>query len=87
MAYQKLQVSRAAAVTPSDTVNIPSLASATTVNNGCVLYIGGAGDLRVLTAGGDDVTFTGVLAGTFLPVQVVRVFNSTTTATNLLALW
>ena len=87
MAYQKLQVSRAAAVTPSDTVNIPSLASVTTVNNGCVLYIGGAGDLRVLTAGGDDVTFTGVLAGTFLPVQVVRVFNSTTTATNLLALW
>ena len=87
MAYQKLQVSRAAAVTPSDTVNIPSLASATTINNGCVLYIGGAGDLRVLTAGGDDVTFTGVLAGTFLPVQVVRVFNSTTTATNLLALW
>jgi len=87
MAYQKLQVSRAAAVTPSDTVNIPSLASATTINNGCVLYIGGAGDLRVLTAGGDDVTFTGVLAGTFLPVQVVRVFNATTTATNLLALW
>jgi hypothetical protein len=87
MAYQKLQVSRAAAVTTSDTVNIPSLASATTINNGCVLYIGGAGDLRVLTAGGDDVTFTGVLAGTFLPVQVVRVFNSTTTATNLLALW
>jgi hypothetical protein len=87
MAYQKLQVSRAAAVAPSDTVNIPSLASATTVNNGCVLYIGGAGDLRVLTAGGDDVTFTGVLAGTFLPVQVVRVFTTNTTATNLLALW
>jgi len=87
MAYQKLQVSRAAAVTPSDTLNIPSLASATTVNNGCVLYIGGAGDLRVLTAGGDDVTFTGVLAGTFLPVQVVRVFSTNTTAANLLALW
>ncbi len=87
MAYQKLQVSRAAAVTPSDTLNIPSLASATTVNNGCVLYIGGAGDLKVMTAGGDEVTFTGILAGTFLPVQVVRVFATGTTATTVLALW
>lgn len=90
MAYQKLQVSRAAAVTPSDTLNIPSLASATTVNNGCVLYIGGAGDLKVMTAGGDIVEFIGVLAGTFLPVQVVRVFATGTTgaaATNILALW
>ena len=87
MAYQKLQVSRAAAVTPSDTDNIPSLASATTVNNGCVLYVGGAGDLKVKTAGGDEVTFTGILAGTFLPVQVVRVFATGTTATTVLALW
>ena len=87
MAYQKLQVSRAAAVTPSDTVNIPSLASATTVNNGCVLYVAGAGDLKVKTAGGDEVTFTGILAGTFLPVQVVRVFATGTTATTVLALW
>jgi hypothetical protein len=87
MAYQKLQVSRAAAVTPSDTLNIPSLASATTVNNGCVLYVGGAGDLKVKTAGGDEVTFTGILAGTFLPVQVVRVFATGTTATTVLALW
>jgi len=87
MAYQKLQVSRAAAVTPSDTLNIPSLASATTINNGCVLYVGGAGDLKVKTAGGDEVTFTGILAGTFLPVQVVRVFATGTTATTVLALW
>ena len=87
MAYQKLQVSRAAAVTPSDSANIPSLASATTVNNGCVLYVGVAGDLKVKTAGGDDVTFTAVPAGTFLPVQVVRVFATGTAATNILALW
>lgn len=88
MAYQKLQVERAAAVTPSDTVNIPYVGGdGTTPSWPCVLYIGGAGNIRVLTAGGDDVTFNGVVAGTFLPVQVVRVFSTGTTATNILATW
>ena len=31
-------------------------------NAGCVLYVGGAGNLRVLTSSGSDITFTGVLA-------------------------
>lgn len=89
MAYQKLQASRAAAVTPSDTANIPSVSgpAGETVNNGCVLYVGGLGDVRVLTAGGDDVVFSAVPAGTFVPVNVVRVFSTNTTATNLVALW
>jgi len=84
MAYQKLQVGRAAAVTPSDTVNIPSVSGGD--NNGCVLYVGGAGNLKVRTVGGDEVTFVGVNTGTFLPVQVVRVFSTGTSATNILAL-
>ena len=85
MAYEKLQVSRAAAVTPSDTDNIPSLCGG--AYNGWVLYVGGAGNVRVLTAGSDDVTFTGVNAGTFLPIQVLRVYSTSTTATTILALW
>ena len=89
MAYQKLQSSRAAAVTPSDTANIPSVSgpAGETVNNGCVLYVGGLGDVRVLTAGGDDVVLSAVPAGTFVPVNVVRVFSTNTTATNIVALW
>jgi hypothetical protein len=88
MAYQKLQAERAAAVTPSDTVNIPSVSTADGKgNNGCVLYVGVAGDLKVQTVGGDDVVFTGVLAGSFIPVQVLRVFATGTTATNIVALW
>ena len=86
MAYQKLQVSRAVVVVPSDSVDIPSLMGGE-FNNGCVLYIGGAGNVRVLTAGQDDVTFTGVNAGTFLPVQVIRVWSTGTSATTILALW
>jgi hypothetical protein len=85
MAYQKLQAGRAASVTPSDTANIPSVSGGT--NNGCVLYIGGAGNVKVETVGGDEVTFVGINTGTFLPVQVVKVFATGTSATNVLALW
>lgn len=88
MAYQKLQAQRAAAVVPSDTANIPSVSTADgTGNNGCVLYVGVAGDVKVKTVGGDDVVFTGVLAGSFIPVQVLRVFATGTKATNIVALW
>lgn len=84
--YQKLQVGRAAAVTPSDSSDIPSITGGTS-NNGCVLYIGGAGNLRVTTVGGDDVSFSGVLAGSFLPVQVIKVWSTGTSATSIVALW
>jgi hypothetical protein len=85
MAYQKLQPSRAAVVTKSDTVDIPNPGNGQV--EGCVLYIGVGGLLRVLTAAGDDITFKNVPNGTFLPVQVVRVFAGVTTATDIIALW
>jgi|TARA_R100001460_G_scaffold32823_1_gene64338 hypothetical protein len=85
MAYQKLQAGRAAAVTPSDTLRIPDVAGG--VNNGCVLYVGGAGNIKVQTVGGDEVTFVGISTGTFIPVQVVKVFSTGTSATNVIALW
>ena len=46
MAYQKLQAYRAADVTPSDTVDIPSISTdpGASKNNGCVLFVGGAGN-------------------------------------------
>lgn len=52
----------------------------------CVLYVGVGGSLNVTTAGGDVVNFVGIAAGTFLPVQVIRV-NSVVTATDIIALW
>ena len=88
MSYQKLQAYRAAAVTPSDTADIPSVSTQDgTGNNGCVLYVGVAGDVKVTTAGGDTVVFTGLLAGMFVPVQVLRVWATDTTATDIVALW
>lgn len=85
MAYQKLQAGRAAPVTPSDTDLIPSVSGGT--NNGCALYIGTPGNVRVKTVGGDDVIFTGVYAGQFFPVNVLQVFASGTTAGEIVALW
>ena len=89
MAYQRLQVGRAAAVTPgATTATIPSISTGDgSGNNGCVLYVGGAGDVQVITVGGDDVIFIGVNAGTFLPVLVKQVVSTSTTATSILALW
>ena len=88
MAYQKLQGRSAAAVTPSNTSNIPSVSTQDgSGNNGCVLYVGGVGNLKVLTVGGNEVTFTDVPTGTFVPVQVLRVFATGTTATNIVAIW
>ena len=89
MANLKLQVSVAAVVTPSDTVNIAYPGDDTTSPNNskwpCVLYIGTSGNIKVRTAGGNEITFVGVSG--FFPVQVVRVFATGTTATNIVALW
>jgi len=52
-----------------------------------VLYVGVGGDVKVRTAGGDDTTFIGVPSGSFMPVQVSRVYTTGTSATNILALW
>jgi hypothetical protein len=87
MAYQKLQVTSAKVVVPNNTTNIDYPGSPDGLLEAFVLYIGTGGNLRVLTATGDDVTFANVLGGTFLPVQVVRVFATGTSATDILALW
>jgi hypothetical protein len=88
MAYQKLQTQRAAVVVPSNTVNIPYVGGdGTTPSWPCVLYVGVTGDVRVLTEGNDDVTFVGFQGGNFIPVNVVRVFATGTSATNIVALW
>ena len=69
----------AEAVTPSDTVDLNGTAQA--------LYIGIGGDLNINTAAGATVLFTGVVSGTILPVRTSRVFVTSTTATNIVALY
>jgi hypothetical protein len=52
---------------------------------GCILYIGTTGNLKVLTAGDDIVTYTAVAVG-FFPVHVKKVFN-VAGASNIIANW
>lgn len=51
------------------------------------IWVGGAGNLTVQMAGGGTVTFTGVPAGTLLPIRVDRVNSTGTTATAIVALY
>ena len=68
----------AAAVTPSDTADLPQFS---------VIFVGGAGNVKVTTAQGSAVTFSGLNAGTVLPVRVRRVWATGTTATLLTAVF
>lgn len=70
------QPERAAAVVPNDSTVFPA----------STLYVGTAGDLRVTTAGGDTVIFAALSAG-FLPVKVVKVLATGTTAANIVRLF
>lgn len=71
--------SNAFAVTPADGSNLTRAARA--------LFVGGAGDIKVDTLGGDTVTFTGVVAGSILPVRILKVYSTGTTATNIVAVY
>lgn len=53
----------------------------------CVLFVGGEGNIKVTTSSGSTVTFNGIAAGTFIPVSVLKVWATGTTATNVIALW
>jgi len=57
------------------------------VNEGAVLYVGTGGDLKLELFGGSVVTFANVNDGQFIPVQVVKVFSTGTTADDIVALW
>ena len=68
----------ATSVTPSNTNNLPTPS---------IIYVGVGGNVKVTTAQGDEVTFFGLLAGMVIPVQVLRVWATGTTATSLLGIY
>jgi hypothetical protein len=67
----------AALITTSDTVTF----------NPSVLYIGVGGNLRVQTAQGTDILFSAVPAGFILPVQVIQVYATNTTASSMVRIY
>lgn len=70
----------AVAVTTSDSTDLARGATK-------ALYIGGAGNVAVITSGGDTITFTAITVGSFHPISVKRVLATGTTATNIVAVY
>ena len=71
----------ASAITPNDAEDIIATAG---------IYVGVSGDLRVTLAemaDGSHVTFTDLAAGIIHPLVVKRVWNTGTTATDIVAVY
>lgn len=66
------------AVTTSDTAKL---------THPSVIYVGMSGNVRVMSVQGDTETFVGMQAGSCVPVQVIQVYATGTTATSLLAIY
>ena len=91
--------SRIVSIVGDDTVIVQTASTFNTAQNitvfkgsdePAVLYVGTAAagaTLKVRSAGGDDATFVNIQQGSFIPVQVKRVYNTGTTATNIVALF
>lgn len=65
-------------ITPHDSKDLREMTRA--------LYIGAGGNLCVTTMSGDTVTMMSVLPGSVLPLRVVRVLQTGTTAGNIVGL-
>ena len=68
------------AVTPNDSTDL-------TYSTCRAIYVGGAGNIALVDGAGTTVTFTGVTAGSILPVQTARINATGTTAASLVALY
>jgi hypothetical protein len=62
--------------TPSDTAFVDYVG----------VYVGVGGDLVLQSVAGTSVTFKNVPTGAVLPVRVIRVMSTSTTATNIVGL-
>lgn len=69
--------SNAAAVTPSDSADLPTSSKR--------LWVGTGGNVTLVTVGGATVTYTAVPNGTYLQVRAARVKSTGTTASNIVA--
>jgi len=65
-------------ISKSDTLPLPTRVDA--------IYVGGTGDVAVLTEGGNTVTFKAIPAGGLLPFSTEKVLSTGTSATDMMGL-
>jgi hypothetical protein len=83
-----LQAFNAQPVTPDDNADIVLGGGAITgIDNGALLYIGSGGSLTITTVGGQTVTMINLPNGSYVPIQVRKVFATGTTASSIIALF
>jgi len=75
--YDGAPARRAAEVTPSDSEELAIYAA--------FFYVGGEGDVKLKTLDDDVVTLVGVPAGSWVYVTAKKIFETGTTATDLVA--
>lgn len=66
-------------ISPDDAAYLPFVPRA--------IYIGISGNLSVMLFNGDIVVFTNAAAGSVLPLRVIKVFSTGTTALNLIGMY
>jgi len=70
-------LTRAEAVTPHNTNELTNVSRA--------IYVGTGGNLVIVMQGGAEVTLTGVVASTWLPIRIKKVKLTGTTASDIVA--
>lgn len=69
-----------ASITPSDSTDLPGGACR-------AIWVGGDGNISIVTPGGATVVYSGAKAGSVLPARAKRVKATGTTATSLVAMY
>jgi hypothetical protein len=70
--------------------NVSNIDIPKTQKRGCCIYVGnisGGADLEVMLESGNTVIFKGLTAGSFLPILARQVITTSTTATDLIAIY
>jgi hypothetical protein len=65
-------------ITPNDSTDLVAVTRA--------VYVGTTGNMKVTMQDSGTVLFTGIPAGTTLPIRVSRIWSTTTTASTIIAL-
>jgi hypothetical protein len=88
MPTNTLQGFNANEITPNDSANITLGGTIIDgLDNGVCLYVGTTGNVKVTMIAGQTVTFTNVQGGTFLPIQINKLWDTGTTALNFVAVY
>lgn len=51
------------------------------------IYIGGTGNLKVTTVGGEEEVFVGIAAGVIHPIAAIIIWSTGTTATSIVGVY